>query len=134
MSLREAQTSGKSSRPARGARIEIQEDKRCWTIKQGRAPHGARGLKYFLFADFSIIFRSRPARGARIEIPVVEVVEVVTPESRPARGARIEIASLVTIRSASATSRPARGARIEMARISRALGALAVAPRPGRAD
>ena len=56
-----------SSRPARGARIEIST---AW-------PGGARG-------------RSRPARGARIEIPDC-VISAAPIASRPARGARIEI-------------------------------------------
>ena len=58
----------RGSRPAWGAWIEIER-----TIGQildwdGRAPHGARGLKYVKNSFRFVIFTSRPAWGAWIEI------------------------------------------------------------------
>ena len=41
-----------------------------YAIKDGRAPHGARGLKYSIINAITAISKSRPARGAWIEIVV----------------------------------------------------------------
>ena len=38
------------------------------SINESRAPHGARGLKYFIFLLGCAPLVSRPARGAWIEI------------------------------------------------------------------
>ena len=56
------------SRPARGAWIEIFPPLRCPRRWAGRAPHGARGLKYLRRMPCRRSSRSRPARGAWIEI------------------------------------------------------------------
>ena len=54
-----------------------------------RAPHGARGLKHFVGAEYSSAQMSRPARGAWIETETEEV-KISHAASRPARGAWIE--------------------------------------------
>ena len=79
-----------------------------------RAPHGARGLKYYL-----LFFRnlyptgSRPARGAWIEIKVVRMQTLLTPSRAPhgARGLKLLLLGILRI---NIWSRPARGAWIEM--------------------
>ena len=53
----------------------------------GRAPHGARGLKYNDAVVYSIIKWSRPARGAWIEI-IPTKPEELTQTSRAPHGAR----------------------------------------------
>ena len=39
-----------------------------YAIKDGRAPHGARGLKLLILPLLGILRMSRPARGAWIEM------------------------------------------------------------------
>ena len=56
------------SRPARGAWIEIDCHNQGRNSARGRAPHGARGLKYHCRIYDNNTFVSRPARGAWIEI------------------------------------------------------------------
>ena len=78
----------------------------------GRAPHGARGLKWQRGAGPESGSGSRPARGAWIEIADgVKINGNVT--SRPARGAWIEI-DMLQILNPVIESRPARGAWIEI--------------------
>ena len=57
-----------SSRPARGAWIEIDKPLHIPFQIRGRAPHGARGLKFPLVPQQVLPGLSRPARGAWIEI------------------------------------------------------------------
>ena len=56
------------SRPARGAWIEIRNEKFVGKLTSGRAPRGARGLKSAGHGTAAYQARSRPARGAWIEI------------------------------------------------------------------
>ena len=56
------------SRPARGAWIEIANAALVEILGSGRAPQGARGLKYEGHARQSLASLSRPARGAWIEM------------------------------------------------------------------
>ena len=103
-----------SSRPARGAWVEIErfvtasynqlcrapQGARGLKCKRGRgrggcrcrAPQGARGLKSSIFACLGIVpCGSRPARGAWVEIPCAWM-RATRRRSRPARGAWVEIA------------------------------------------
>ena len=57
-----------ASRPARGAWIEILPLPLSLISSTGRAPHGARGLKYSHPGYNRASSMSRPARGAWIEI------------------------------------------------------------------
>ena len=59
-----------TSRPARGAWIEIFCIQAWAKFRIGRAPQGARGLKFINQLKQEGIDTSRPARGAWIEIPV----------------------------------------------------------------
>ena len=59
-------------------------------MNDGRAPHGARGLKSFLAFSGAESCSSRPARGAWIEIADLTEARHGA-ASRPARGAWIEI-------------------------------------------
>ena len=79
----------------------------------GRAPHGARGLKFWCVDDDLIFCQSRPTRGAWIEIVSYEENNEVL-WSRPTRGAWIEIGSGFSRKNQPAMSRPTRGAWIEM--------------------
>ena len=56
------------SLPARGAWIEITENKDNILAPCSRSPHGERGLKYSPSKVFAGIGGSLPARGAWIEI------------------------------------------------------------------
>ena len=55
-----------------------------------RAPHGARGLKFFLLGHKIRDGRSRPTRGAWIEIKTTRAAQSAG-QSRPTRGAWIEM-------------------------------------------
>ena len=82
------------------------------TPSQSRAPHGARGLKWLMAVCPERIRKSRPARGAWIEI-AADTSAAGSDTSRPARGAWIEIRCHPPAR-CSRRSRPARGAWIEI--------------------
>ena len=57
------------SRPARGAWVEILTAHKKAIEDQGRAPQGARGLKWFNEVNTELTTaKSRPARGAWVEI------------------------------------------------------------------
>ena len=85
----------------------------CGLIMSGRAPHGARGLKFALLWPRRFRTGRRAPHGARgLKCHFCEQGKV-KPPSRPARGARIEILSTRTALTF-AMSRPARGARIEI--------------------
>ena len=57
-----------TSRPARGAWIEILVSVHGYSTEEGRAPQGARGLKSLPRLTPMARPTSRPARGAWIEI------------------------------------------------------------------
>ena len=58
----------------------------------GRAPQGARGLKFISITLIILIcIRSRPARGAWVEIGLADRFRTDWRRSRPARGAWVEI-------------------------------------------
>ncbi len=148
-------TAARPSRPARGAWIEIVVEAGTMSNLVGRAPQGARGLKFFMVPSLYPRRSSRPARGAWIEIPALPPRTAARP-SRPARGAWIEIRpcqsahrvrqsrapqgarGLKLVRldrhARTALSRPARGAWIEIATLLNAGSCRAVAPRKGRVD
>ena len=78
----------------------------------GRAPQGARGLK-FMFSLINLrLFPSRPARGAWVEI-LLDDYDVEGKMSRPARGAWVEMISSFHLVPQN-KSRPARGAWVEI--------------------
>ena len=56
------------SRPARGAWVEMDMRIDADSVENGRAPQGARGLKFFKNYTSVSIISSRPARGAWVEI------------------------------------------------------------------
>ena len=56
------------SRPARGAWVEINNAATFEWVVTGRAPQGARGLKYNDIETKVNAAESRPARGAWVEI------------------------------------------------------------------
>ena len=58
--------------------------------REGRAPRGARGLKFATAVAALEAIPSRPSRGAWIEIHLLPPLLLLT-ESRPSRGAWIEI-------------------------------------------
>ena len=78
------------SRPTRGAWIEITPLRFEEWRRRGRAPHGARGLKYNDLSTVDAGRQSRPTRGAWIEIKG-ETPSLFILLSRPTRGAWIEI-------------------------------------------
>ena len=102
---------GRAPQGARGLKFPL----KYWPVRHlaaRRAPQGARGLKSRKSNSFARNCKSRPARGAWIEMMLCEKANPAT-RSRPARGAWIEIAS----KAKAATcwgSRPARGAWIEI--------------------
>ena len=144
------------SRPTRGAWIEMPFVLQTFYDLHSRAPHGARGLKYF-FGIPSLVFSGRAPHGARGLKSTPFKICLILASSRPTRGAWIEIASIRAAcmpiacraphgarglkycwRSRScptAESRPTRGAWIE---ICWALGTMTrtptVAPHTGRVD
>ena len=124
------------SRPAWGAWIEIFPSTVVYA--DGRAPHGARGLKFCLLPTPTILLWSRPAWGAWIEITGSRNAQAAgagraphgarglkcqitwfqhfpPPASRPAWGAWIEIYNPWQ-RHLLAPSRPAWGAWIEISK------------------
>ena len=88
-SARTARTA-RRSRPARGAWVEICRSQIRKHYGPGRAPQGARGLKFQKPVAEVHIFRSRPARGAWVEI-CCRCRRHGNSGSRPARGAWVEI-------------------------------------------
>ena len=100
------------SRPARGAWVEIHRSV-TRSCAAGRAPQGARGLKYHSTHHLHRIHQSRPARGAWVEIRTASTMTQRFPRSRPARGAWVEIPTPTGCATGDPTSRPARGAWIE---------------------
>ena len=60
---------------------------------EGRAPHGARGLKFAIQTTKKFLHKSRPTRGAWIEIDIKKAKRAKA-LSRPTRGAWIEIGEL----------------------------------------
>ena len=124
---------GTTSRPARGAWIEMVVREVTERAEKSRAPHGARGLKLCLFPLTALPCWSRPARGAWIEIGSFAAGPVVT-WSRPARGAWIEIENEDSLLSEADLSRPARGAWIEIEGPLPLKVCASVAPRTGRVD
>ena len=123
------------SRPARGAWVEIHRSV-TRSCAAGRAPQGARGLKYHSTHHLHRIHQSRPARGAWVEIRTASTMTQRFPRSRPARGAWVEMKELRGIirehlsrapqgarglkfecteyPAGSDSSRPARGAWVEI--------------------
>ena len=145
----------KLSRPARGAWIEMLMAWRYMGHQQGRAPQGARGLKFRGTGRIRRTAGSRPARGAWIEMLPCKFPNF-SRLSRPARGAWIEMLRVRAgatrghgrapqgarglkfcnrhLMCTSLSSRPARGAWIEMCQYMRRLDTEGVAPRKGRMD
>ena len=78
------------SRPARGAWVEIMKVTVVGKSHRGRAPQGARGLKYIDSGTLKDSEESRPARGAWVEISIPALTHNQYP-SRPARGAWVEM-------------------------------------------
>ena len=78
------------SRPTRGAWIEICRMPKLIRLYDGRAPHGARGLKCLIDTVDNADYWSRPTRGAWIEMPSSKDSGIRL-SSRPTRGAWIEI-------------------------------------------
>ena len=103
-------------------------------MNDGRAPHGARGLKCRVcFGAFGAGRRRAPhgARGLKFD---AEHIGGSLAVSRPARGAWIEIGQFEGRIQAVSGSRPARGAWIEIT-VGTSIGInLLVAPRMGRVD
>ena len=83
---------------------------RCWTDSDGRAPRGARGLKYVLAPTASAAVASCPSRGTWIEIDdaVVYGFHVLGRAPRGARG--LKCVDLVSDKPL-ALGRAPRGAR-----------------------
>ena len=100
----------------------------------GRAPHGARGLKYHRESVFIAVCQCRAphgARGLKFEILVILAIDFV---SRPARGAWIEIV-IAVYQAHQGAGRAPHGARGLKFHVCAALrGVLVVAPRTGRVD
>ena len=121
------------SRPARGAWIEIFEGAWCKNEELGRAPHGARGLKYGRYCKRAGPHLSRPARGAWIEIMLGRFTARPTPSRAPhgARGLKSFSGDALHV---NGKSRPARGAWIEIPGIPASDPPPGVAPRTGRVD
>ena len=68
MSISDLILSMKLSRPARGAWVEMLRAVYILSTSDGRAPQGARGLKFFEHHQQKEAVLSRPARGAWVEI------------------------------------------------------------------
>ena len=101
---------------------------------EGRAPYGARGLKYTAMMDNEVLKSSRAPYGARgLKFQGEEQVHRLW-RSRPIRGAWIEITYL-TGASEGRPSRAPYGARGLKSRIpSAGCSAASVAPHTGRVD
>ena len=99
--------------------------------KAGRAPQGARGLKYDGFADSGRAIESCPARGTWIEISMQRTSCRNTKTSCPARGTWIEISQPKGIENAN-TSCPARGTWIEILAIGQQAVTIGRAPQGAR--
>ena len=84
-----------------------------WRVRPSRAPYGARGLKYDWITTGELSTQSRAPYGARGLKFTDCQYPLQTGKSRPIRGAWIEIGSAVTRRTV-AMSRPIRGAWIEI--------------------
>ena len=82
-----ARTSGRAPHGARGLKYHGPAG---LVGGEGRAPHGARGLKFLLLGMLLISIMSRPARGAWIEMRT-RLFPPSSSASRPAWGAWIEI-------------------------------------------
>ena len=144
-----------SSRPAWGAWIEMARVQMPDGRTRGRAPHGARGLKYSMRTRVQGSLTSRPAWGAWIEIR--NTAQPSRPcRSRPAWGAWIEIrggrhgcrrsrcraphgarglkCDMKHIKKVRGWSRPAWGAWIEITAEAKTSATPCVAPRMGRVD
>ena len=78
-----------ASLPARGAWIETKAGALTIPISR-RSPHGGRGLKHGLAANYHWSEASLPARGAWIETHLEVYLRVRLSRSLPARGAWIE--------------------------------------------
>ena len=65
--------------------------------KAGRAPYGARGLKFVAIATLLVSLGSRPIRGAWIEILPLQSPAPAERRSRPIRGAWIDIGMVAGI-------------------------------------
>ena len=82
---------GRAPQGARGLKFR---QRWCFVLQNGRAPQGARGLKFLRQRRGYRPERSRPARGAWVEIELPdEVIDAML--SRPARGAWVEISFVV---------------------------------------
>ena len=79
------------SRPARGAWIEITNWTRKGRKNDGRAPHGARGLKYRIRRLRRWRWRRAPHGARGLKLTKDQACKLLGLESRPARGAWIEI-------------------------------------------
>ena len=80
-----------SSRPARGAWVEMYTQPSLDWFETSRAPQGARGLKSTVILRLCLVKQSRPARGAWVEILPMRICKISFYMSRPARGAWVEI-------------------------------------------
>ena len=102
------------SRPVWGAWIEIRLPLVLPWLLLGRAPYGARGLKWLLPFDPNIYDGSRPVWGAWIEIDQEITDAGYLTESRPVWGAWIEIVIVSGVDWMQSMSRPVWGAWIEI--------------------
>ena len=120
------------SRPVWGAWIEILSVTTAVMALAGRAPYGARGLKFITPQQKTIVDRSRPVWGAWIEI-LCQMILQKTLMSRPVWGAWIEITKCLRTLTQS-ESRPVWGAWIEIFELPHIILVVGVAPRMGRVD
>ena len=100
----------------------------------GRAPRGARGLKYLSPGQGSKKSERRAPRGARGLKSVLPNKTVRDEKSRAPRGARGLKFKEDAPPPGQIVSRPARGAWIEIAGVQGHAGPWPVAPREGRGD
>ncbi|EEX75958.1 hypothetical protein SELSPUOL_02686 [Selenomonas sputigena ATCC 35185] len=95
------------SRPTRGAWIEIQPIEFARNGAWGRAPHGARGLKFQNGYKLGDRQMSRPTRGAWIEISITRCLATALTVA-PHAGAWIEMAKSNVKQDGKRESRPTR--------------------------
>ena len=144
--------SDRSSRPARGAWVEISKTPQLPLSHPGRAPQGARGLKSaplgsvtriisrapqgarglkFCSREGRLVTFSRAPQGARGLKSLQAAALLGVAESRPARGAWVEIRPTILATASSSSSRPARGAWVEIQNAER-MSAERCTSRPAR--
>ena len=142
-----------SSRPARGAWVEIRKGLYGRSRLHGRAPQGARGLKFRVLQRLVIDTASRPARGAWVEMEIRFLSNALKRRRAPqgARGLKYKLINTKADKESRApqgarglkclrpwilikrfASRPARGAWVEIIKNVSPNQSIIVAPRKGR--